>query len=73
MNALSRQGIQIPVQTKRILILYTKEQQKEAIAMAASWRKKGGEAELLQRDPGRTKEDYEKRGKYNEIFDLCPR
>lgn len=73
MNALSRQGIQIPVQTKRILILYTKEQQKEAIAMAASWRKKGGEAELLQRDTGRTKEDYEKRGKYNEIFDLCPR
>jgi ATP phosphoribosyltransferase regulatory subunit len=73
MSALSRQGIEILGENKRVLILYDRKQQKEAISMAASWRKKGGEAELVLKDPARTKEDYEKRGKYNEIFDLCAR
>ena len=60
MNALSRQKIDIQTEHGRYLILYRKQERKEAIEMAMSYRRQGKYVELLQIADGETaKEDRE--------------
>ena len=60
MNALSRQRIDIQTEHGRYLILYRKQERKEAIETAMSYRCQGKCAELLQIADGETaKEDRE--------------
>jgi len=58
MNALSRQKIDIPVSADGILILYTEEQQKEAILKAKELRCEGRRVELIKKEAFESPDDY---------------
>lgn len=62
LNALNRQKIAIESE-KRYLIVYAKEQRKEAIALAKDYRLHGKRVELLCREDTKTKEEYLSHGK----------
>lgn len=58
MAALSRQKIEIPLEHKTELIVYSPEKRTEAITMAAQKRKNGGCVELMIYDDAKTEDDY---------------
>jgi len=71
MSVLSRQGISMDVKSGKILIIYEHTCLEKAIQKAVDLRKLGKPVELLKRDPSKTISDYQKRGNYDEILDLC--
>ena len=67
MAALSRQKINIPVEKDAMLIVYSKEKQKEAILMAKKERADHIPVEIILRDEDKSEEDYNNYAKRNRI------
>lgn len=59
MAALSRQKIEIPLRHETKLLVYPKNNRSEAIALAAKERKEGRRVELMLKQDGKSREDYE--------------
>lgn len=59
MAALSRQKVEIPLLHATKLLVYHKENRRQAIALAAKERGEGKSVELMLADAGKTKKDYE--------------
>ena len=67
MAALSRQKINIPVENNAMLIVYSKEKQKEAIFMAKKNRAEHIPVEIILKDEEKSEEDYNNYAKRNRI------
>lgn len=70
MAALSRQKIDIPVAHQNELIVYDTMQKTKAIQMAMQKRKDGRNVELIRKDAGKTKADYEAYALRNHLADV---
>lgn len=70
MAALSRQKIDIPVAHQNELIVYDAMQKTKAIQMAIQKRKDGRNVELIRKDAGKTKADYEAYALRNHLADV---
>lgn len=70
MAALSRQKIDIPVAHQNELIVYDAMQKTKAIQMAMQKRKDGRNVELIRKDAGKTKADYEAYALRNHLADV---
>ena len=67
MMAISRQKIDIQIETSDALVVYSSEYEKEGIMLAAKLRKNNKQTELIEKDLDLTLDYYEKYGK-NEKF-----
>lgn len=70
MAALSRQKIDIPVAHQNELIVYDAMQKTKAIQMAMQKRKDGRNVELIRKDAGKPKADYEAYALRNHLADV---
>jgi ATP phosphoribosyltransferase regulatory subunit len=67
MAALSRQKINISIDNHSELIVYTKENQANAILTAKEKRAAGTPVEIILKDTAKTNEDYQNYAKRNRI------
>lgn len=63
MNALQRQKLEIPHSINNTLIIYDESRRKDAIRLAAEFRSKNKNTELLRKDPDRPVEFYSDYGR----------
>lgn len=70
MMAISRQDIDIHIDTQNTIMLYNPEYQKQAISLANCYRKNGMRVELIRRSTKKSVEDYVLYGKNNHFSGL---
>lgn len=70
MNALSRQGIEIPVLNQRILLLYPRQTRNTAVEIAQSYRKHHLEVQCMCMDETKSMEDYITYGKLHQFEEV---
>lgn len=70
MLALSRQKIAIPISSNHVMVLYTEATRKEAVAKAMNLRSYGTRAELILKQKGKTKKEYEAYAKQNNMNEI---
>lgn len=70
MNALSRQGIDVPVLDQRILLIYPRETRNTAVEIAQSYRKHHLEVQCMCMDETKSMEDYISYGKLHQFEEV---